>query len=193
MKLSRLAFLGSTNGSTLSALLPALQQQPFQLAVGVTNKKNCGFGQRLQQFAIPLHFLPVAQRCRKSYDQALTKLLTVYRPDLILMIGYMRIAGPEFVRHWHGKLVNIHPSLLPRHQGLMDLAVHQRVIDAGENETGCTIHLVEEQVDGGKILLQRRCQVEQSDSAATLKERVQQLEIAAWLELLERYARERQL
>jgi phosphoribosylglycinamide formyltransferase 1 len=71
-----------------------------------------------------------------------TKVLQSYKVDIVLLVGFMRIVSGDFCRSWPGKLINVHPSLLPKHAGLMDLAVHQSVIDAKDTESGCTVHQV---------------------------------------------------
>jgi phosphoribosylglycinamide formyltransferase 1 len=101
------------------------------------------------------------------------------------MIGYMRIVSEKFVEAWRGKLLNVHPSLLPAFGGLMNQKVHEAVLAAGVSETGCTIHQVTEEVDGGPIVLQKRTAVLPGDTVETLKDRVQALEQAAFVEVLQ--------
>ena len=107
--------------------------------------------------------------------------------DLILLIGYMRILSAPFVNKYKNKILNVHPSLLPAFAGGMDLNVHEEVIKSGVKETGCTIHLVDEGVDSGKIILQKKCFVSPSDTTETLKKKVQKLEGSAWVEVLKRF------
>jgi len=102
-----------------------------------------------------------------------------------LMIGYMRIVSAAFVEAWRGRLLNVHPSLLPAFGGLMNKSVHEAVLEAGVAETGCTIHQVTEDVDAGPIVLQKRCAVLPSDTVETLKDRVQALEQTAFVEVLQ--------
>jgi len=93
----------------------------------------------------------------------------------------------EFVQTWRGKLLNVHPSLLPAFGGLMNRSVHEAVLAAGVGETGCTIHQVTDEVDNGPIVLQKRCPVLPGDTAEMLKDRVQTLEQAAFVEVLQRW------
>ena len=72
---------------------------------------------------------------------------------MVMLVGFMRIVSPEFCKDWEGAVINVHPSLLPKHAGLMDLEVHQAVISASEKESGCTVHLVEGVVDAGKLIV----------------------------------------
>lgn len=118
---------------------------------------------------------------RAEYDSKVSDVLEEHDVGLVLLIGYMRILSDEFVRKWKGRVLNVHPSLLPEFAGGMDLDVHQAVIDAGKTTTGCTIHFVTEVVDGGPIAVQRRCHVEPSDTSESLKKKVQALEGPAYV------------
>jgi folate-dependent phosphoribosylglycinamide formyltransferase PurN len=101
----------------------------------------------------------------------------------------MRILSPWFCSHWHGRTLNVHPSLLPEFAGGMDSDVHEQVLAAGKQETGCTVHLVTAEVDSGPVIIQKRCRVEPEDTPLTLKKRVQRLEGAALIEAVEQYRR----
>ena len=105
----------------------------------------------------------------------MSQILENKKIDLILLIGFMRILSPGFVDRWGGKIINVHPSLLPKYAGGMNNDVHESVLAAGDKETGCTIHLVTKEVDGRPILLQKSCPVFDNDSVESLKERVQEL------------------
>jgi phosphoribosylglycinamide formyltransferase-1 len=98
----------------------------------------------------------------------------------------MRILSKEFVSSWKGKIINVHPSLLPRYAGGMSSDVHQRVLDAKDKETGCTIHVVTKDVDKGPVLIQKKCPVFRHDTVASLKKRVQKLEGEAFVEAIKK-------
>jgi phosphoribosylglycinamide formyltransferase-1 len=121
---------------------------------------------------------------REKYDMQMSGALHQAGAELVLLIGYMRIVSGSFVKEWEGKLLNVHPSLLPAFGGLMNQQVHEAVLAAGVHETGCTIHQVTEEVDGGPIVLQKRCSVLPDDTAESLKDRVQALEQLAFVEVL---------
>ncbi len=106
---------------------------------------------------------------RAEYDVALAQTINNYQPELIVLAGFMRILTPPFVREFQGRLINIHPSLLPKYQGLH---THQRAIDAGDEEHGVSVHFVTEELDGGPVILQAKVPVFADDSAETLAERV---------------------
>jgi len=106
---------------------------------------------------------------RSEFDQILADVLDDHRIGTIALAGYMRILTPAFIRRFEGRIVNIHPSLLPKYRGL---DTHQRVLDAGDTVSGCTVHLVTEELDAGEILGQVEVPVEPEDTAQTLAQRV---------------------
>lgn len=106
---------------------------------------------------------------RESFDEAMIEVIDAYRPDLVILAGFMRILTPGFVRHFSGRLLNIHPSLLPKYQGLH---THQRALDAGDSEHGATVHFVTEELDGGPPILQAAVFIEPGDTAETLAQKV---------------------
>ena len=106
---------------------------------------------------------------RAAYDQDLIATIDQHQPDLVVLAGFMRILTPGFVRHYAGRLLNIHPSLLPKYKGLH---THQRALEAGDREHGCSVHFVTEELDGGPLVVQAVVPVESDDSAQTLAQRV---------------------
>ena len=110
---------------------------------------------------------------RESFDRAVAAVLDRYEPDLIILAGFMRILSPWFVQHYEGRVLNIHPALLPAYPGL---DTHQRVLDAGEEWHGSTVHFVTEELDGGPRILQGRLAVNPEETAEQLCERVQTIE-----------------
>ncbi len=184
-----LAILGSTRGTDMQSIIDAIHSGALNARIEVvtSNKADAYILERAKQYNIPAVFLDPKGLSREQYDQKLSTAVEQYTPDLILLIGYMKILSFGFVREWKGKIWNVHPSLLPKFAGGMDLNVHQAVIDAGEIETGCTIHEVDEGVDSGKIILQKSCVVEPTDTADTLKAKVQKLEGEAFVEALQSY------
>tara|TARA_R100000027_G_scaffold9275_4_gene6687 strand:- start:17747 stop:18346 length:600 start_codon:yes stop_codon:yes gene_type:complete len=178
--------LGSTRGSALRPIVQEWHNNTLgvDLSVVVSNRKSAGILEFAQEEKIPAVHVTAKDRDRIEFDRAVSAVLHEHGVQLVLMIGYMRIVSPPFVEEWRGRLLNIHPSLLPRHGGLMDLDVHRSVLAANDTETGCTLHLAEEEVDAGKIVLQKRCPVLPSDTPETLKDKVQKLEGDSFLELL---------
>jgi len=106
---------------------------------------------------------------REAFDSALIELIDAFKPQLVVLAGFMRILSADFVRHYEGRLLNIHPSLLPKYKGMH---THQRALDAGDSEHGCSVHFVTEELDGGPLVVQAVVPVESDDSAQTLAQRV---------------------
>lgn len=106
---------------------------------------------------------------REDFDRALVDCIDGYQPDLVILAGFMRILTPVFVRHFHGRLLNIHPSLLPNYPGLH---THQRALDAGDKQAGATVHFVTEELDGGPPIVQACVDIKEGDTADSLATRV---------------------
>lgn len=126
-------------------------------------------GRGLEAFALA----PAAFGSREAFEDALAERLDAARPDLVVLAGFMRILGPRFVAHYRGRMLNIHPSLLPKFKGLH---THRRALEAGELAHGCSIHLVTDELDGGPVVLQGRVAVRPDDDEASLSARVQAIE-----------------
>jgi phosphoribosylglycinamide formyltransferase-1 len=183
----RVAVLGSTRGTAMQGILDAIAAHTLdevKLVRVISDKVTAPILDRATKYKIPTLFIDPKGKTREAFDEEVTAFLREDRVDLILMIGYMRIVSDSFIEAWRGRMLNIHPSLLPKHGGLMNRAVHEAVLNAKETETGCTIHQVTEEVDGGEIVLQKTCPVLPGDSVDALKDRVQLLEQQAFVEVL---------
>ena len=182
----RLGILGSTRGTNLAALTEAIRSKQLDAAIHlvVSNKPDAMILERARENGLPAQFIDAAGLTREAYDQKVSEAFTLAQVDLIVLIGYMRIISADFIDHWQDRIINVHPSLLPDFAGLMDLAVHQAVIDAGVLETGCTVHYVTKEVDAGPVLIQKKCPVLATDTAPLLKARVQQMEGTALVEAI---------
>ncbi len=187
MRPIRLAILGSTNGSIVPALINQLSNLPVEVGLIISNKSSVGLVEKAQLLSLPYLIITANKRSREAYDQVLTETLKTHQIDLILLVGFMRILSSQFVNDWHDKILNVHPSLLPKHAGLMDLAVHQAAIDAGDQMSGCSVHIVTDQVDGGEILAQKSCSITARETATSLKEKVQTLEALAMAEAVKKW------
>ena len=169
---TRCVVLISGRGSNLSAILQAAQapDYPAMIAGVVSNKADAPGLQLARDAGIPVSVVPNADYPdRASYDQALQAAVDAYAPDLVVLAGFMRILTPEFVAHYAGRMINIHPSLLPSFTGLH---THQRALDAGARLHGCTVHFVTAALDHGPIVAQAAVPVHDDDNAATLAARV---------------------
>ncbi len=162
----------SGRGSNLQALIHARQQQQLNVHFGavISNRPDALGLQFAKGNGITTEVVDHTRfEGREAYDLALIESIDQYQPDLVVLAGFMRILTPAFVHHYRGRLLNIHPSLLPRHRGLH---THQQALDAGDREHGASVHFVTEELDGGPVFLQVRVPVLEGDSAESLAERV---------------------
>ena len=169
---SRLVVLISGGGSNLQAFIDASADPayPCEVVAVISNRAGVFGLERAARAGIPAEVLDhTAFPTREAFDVALADRIDAHRPDLVILAGFMRILTPGFIRRYAGRLLNIHPSLLPKYPGLH---THQRAIDAGDAEAGATVHLVTEELDGGPVILQARVQVLPGDTADTLAARV---------------------
>ena len=176
----RVAVLGSTRGSNLVPILDAIAAGPLRgasVSIVISNKSDAGILDKAKSAGIPSFFVPSAGRKREDFDSDVCSLLDQHKVDLVVLIGFMRILGADFVARYAWRIINVHPSLLPDFGGLMDLDVHKAVLNSGKTVSGCTVHFVDNGVDTGEILWQSACVAEPgSDTPETLKARVQRLE-----------------
>ena len=182
----KLGVIGSTNGTDLQAVLDAVESGELNAEVSVvlSNQKNAYILERAENYNVPAVFVSHKGKTREEFDAEMTGVLKEYGVGLVLLVGFMRILSAGFCREWQNKLLNVHPSLLPKYAGGMDTNVHKEVLKNGDTQTGCTIHFVTDEVDGGPILVQKKCNVESDDTAETLKIKVQQLEGEAFIEVI---------
>ena len=172
----RIVVLISGSGSNLQAVLDDLAgaDAPAEVVAVISNKAEAYGLERARSAGIETRALDHRSFAdRAAYDQALIEQIDAFTPDLVLLAGFMRILTATFVTHFHGRLLNIHPSLLPKYKGLQ---THQRALDAGDAEAGASIHFVTEELDGGPLVLQGRVVVHPDDDADSLATRVQQQE-----------------
>lgn len=166
----------SGSGSNLQAIIDACSSGfiPGKISAVIANKASAYGLVRASDAGITTQVLShKTYASRDHYDEALIDAIDQHQPDLVVLAGFMRILTPAFVQHYAGRLLNIHPSLLPKYQGLN---THQRAIDAGDSEHGCSVHFVTEQLDGGPVILQAKVPLFSDDDATTLAERVHEQE-----------------
>ena len=182
----KLAVIGSTNGTDLVPVVSAINSGELLASVEVviSNNELSGILKKASAYGIEGHFICHKNKKRDVFDLEMSQILESKKIDLILLVGFMRILSSDFVSSWKGKIMNVHPSLLPKYAGGMNENVHQQVLDAKDKETGCTIHLVTAKVDEGPILVQKKCVVGPEDTVDSLKNRVQKLEGEAFIEAI---------
>ena len=182
----RLGVLGSTNGTDLQAILDAVSAGELDavVAVVISNLTGAYILERAEINNVSAFFISHKGKKREEFDGEITAVLKEHSVDLVLLIGFMRILSPEFCRVWQDRILNVHPSLLPKYAGGMDINVHEEVLKNKDTETGCTIHFVNEVVDAGPILIQKKCNVDPDDTVDSLKTKVQTLEGEAFIEAI---------
>ena len=183
----QLGVLGSTRGTDLQAILDSIKSGDLNADVSVvlSNRKNAYILKRAENHSVPALFISHKGKPREEFDSEMTVVLKEHNVDLVLLIGFMRILSAGFCQKWRNRLLNVHPSLLPKYACGMDTNVHKEVLKNGETETGCTIHFVTDEVDGGPILIQKKCAVDSDDTVASLKAKVQTLEGKAFIEAIQ--------
>lgn len=178
--MKRIVVLVSGNGSNLQAMIDACKLKKINgtLSAVFSNKADAFGLERAREVGIPAHALTVSQFVdRAAFDRQLMHEIDAYAPDLVVLAGYMRILSPEFVAHYSGRLLNIHPSLLPKYPGLH---THRQMLENGDEEHGTSVHFVTDELDGGPVILQAKIPVFEGDDEDEITARVQHQEHAIY-------------
>ena len=178
--MKNIVVLISGSGSNLQALIDACEQKriPGTIRAVFSNKADAFGLERAREAGIPQHALAASQfASREAFDRELMHEIDAYAPDVVVLAGYMRILSAEFVQHYQGKLLNIHPSLLPKYPGLN---THRQALDNGDTEHGTSVHFVTEELDGGPVILQAKVPVFDGDDEEESTSRVQAQEHAIY-------------
>jgi phosphoribosylglycinamide formyltransferase-1 len=176
----RIAVLISGRGSNMRALLDASTKGalPAKISLVISNRADAEGLQTAREAGVETACIAHADYpTREAFDAALVERLQQIQPDLVALAGFMRILTPVFITPFAGRLLNIHPSLLPKYPGLH---THQRAIDAGDREAGSTVHFVTPELDGGPPVLQARVPIRADDTADSLAQRVLEMEHAIY-------------
>jgi phosphoribosylglycinamide formyltransferase-1 len=166
----------SGNGSNLQAIIDQISEQKIhaKIAAVFSNRVDAYGLERAKLSNTPAIFIDhKAFDCRDSYDAYMRKEIDKYSPDLIVLAGFMRILSADFVQHYQGRMLNIHPSLLPKYKGLN---THQRAVDEGDTEHGASVHFVTPDLDGGPVVLQSKVPIFPDQTTDELSQRVQEQE-----------------
>ena len=174
----RIGVLASTKATSSQALIDAIAAKKVNAVISVliSNKQDAYALERARNNNIKAVFIDSKGKEREQYDKEVAAELDKNKVDLILLIGYMRILSPWFVRRYKNRIMNIHPSLLPAFAGGMDRDVHQEVLNSKAKVTGCTLHFVDESIDAGPIIMQQQVRIEKNETVDSLKEKVQKAE-----------------
>ena len=167
----KLGVLGSTKGTDLQAIIDAIDNGKLNATVEIviSNVPDAYILTRAENNGIPHHYLSHINKNREEFDDEISELLKKSNVDLVLLIGFMRILSSKFCNEWKDRVINVHPSLLPKYAGGMDINVHEEVLKNGDRETGCTIHFVTDTVDGGPILIQKKCTVSKNETTTIIE------------------------
>ncbi|MBI3034883.1 phosphoribosylglycinamide formyltransferase [Candidatus Woesearchaeota archaeon] len=174
----RLGVLASTKATDMQAIIDAIISKKLNavISVVISNKADAYALERAEKHNIKAVFIDPKGREREQYDREIAKILDESKVDLILLIGYMRFLSPWFVNKYKNRIMNIHPSLLPKYAGGMDKDVHAEVLKNREKVTGATLHFVDEGADTGPIIMQKEVKIENDETIGSLKEKVQKAE-----------------
>jgi len=176
----------SGNGSNLQAIIDYSSIGGYQLCAVISNRADAFGLQRATRAGIATRLLDhKAFTSREAFDAQLMQEIDAFRPDLVVLAGFMRILSSGFVQHYAGRLLNIHPSLLPDYKGIN---THQRVLDAGEPQHGVSVHFVTPELDGGPVIRQAVINVTADDTRDSLAQRVAIEEHKIYPEVIEWFA-----
>lgn len=168
----QIVILISGNGSNLQAIIDQIEDNdlPIQIAAVISNKADAYGLQRADIAGIATRVIDnKAYESRDAFDAAVQQTIDKYAPDLVVLAGFMRILTDDFVNHYLGKMINIHPSLLPEYRGLN---THQRAIDDKKKHHGASVHYVTPELDDGPIILQSAVSIDENDDATSLAQKV---------------------
>jgi phosphoribosylglycinamide formyltransferase 1 len=171
--LKKVGVLISGRGSNLGALIAAQKDAPYRIVLVITNVADAGGLKRAAHAGIPTLVVPHQGKTREEFDAELDRAFTAAGVEIVCLAGFMRILSDGFARAWEGKLINIHPSLLPAYKGMR---VHERVIEAGEAQSGASVHFVVPELDAGPVIAQASVPVHPADTAEILAARVLEVE-----------------
>lgn len=190
----KIAVLASTNGTDLQAIIDEMKagkMEGIELSVVISNKQ-CYAIERADKQGYKTKVFNDKTLSSDARDIAMKTFLKEMGVDLVVLIGYMRILSPVFVKAFEGKIINVHPALdLKKYggEGFFGGNVHKAVLEAGEKESGCTIHFVTEDVDAGPIIDQAKVDIEEGETVDSLKDKVQAVEKKLYPEVIRRFAR----
>jgi phosphoribosylglycinamide formyltransferase-1 len=180
----RVAILISGRGSNMRALIE--QASGYEVVLVASNNPHAAGLDYARSAGIPTWTRDSKSVPREQFDAALSSALSDQRVGIVALAGYMRLLSNHFVEEWRGRIVNIHPSLLPKYPGLDS---HGRVLAAGDTVTGCSVHIVTEEVDAGEVIAQAEVPIEPDDDAASLEQRVLAAEHQLYPQALREFVR----
>ena len=187
----RIGILSSTRATNMEAIVSAIKSKKLNavISIVISNKKEAYALERAENHKIKAVFIDSKNKEREEFDREVAKVLEQNNVDLILLIGYMKFLSLWFVNKYKNRIMNIHPSLLPKYAGGMDKDVHAEVLKNKEKITGATLHFVDEGKDTGPIILQKEVKIENNETIDSLKEKVQKAEQSIIIKAIDLYSR----
>ena len=185
--MSNIVVLISGNGSNLQAIIDSVKNGAIEgrISAVISNRPGVFGLERAEKAGIPAITVDHTEYAsRTDFEQAISQAIDQFQPDVLVLAGFMRILSSDFVQHYLGKMLNIHPSLLPKYPGLN---THRRVLENGDKEHGTSVHFVTAELDGGPIIAQRSIHVTADDTEESLQQKIQQQEhklypeVVSWL------------
>jgi len=191
-KTFKIAVLASTNGTDLQAIIDEMEagkMEGIELSAVLSNKK-CYALKRAKEQGYKTFYIDPKDKSKEEFDEKLIEILIDLEIDLIVSVGYMKILSKKFINKFSRKVINVHPSLIPKYsgKGFFGANVHKAVLESGDKESGMTIHYLDEGVDSGEIIMQKTCKVSENESPESLKEKVQALEKKYYPEVIRNLA-----
>lgn len=186
----KIAFLSSSGGTNLQSFIEAQKSGELaavEICCLITDKALCGAAKIARDNKIKVYFYDPGLLEPGPFQQSILDTLDYFQVDLVVLGGFMKILSPGIVEKYRDRILNVHPSLLPKHAGKMSPKVYEEVLAADETETGMTVHLVDEGLDTGKILLQKSVPVDPGDTVESLKAKVQSLEKEWYPKIMSEY------
>lgn len=172
--MKKLVVFASGSGSNFQAIIDGIEKNEINAEISglITDRLESGAAARAKKHRIP--YLEINDKNPEQFSNKVIEQLNVWDPDLIVLAGFLRKVSDSIIHRYQNKIINIHPSLLPKYggKGFHGLNVHTAVIESGDIESGCTVHFVNEEYDRGEIIMQKRVQVHDNDTPTTLAARV---------------------
>lgn len=172
--MKKLVVFASGSGSNFQAIIDGIEKKEIKAQISglITDRLGSGAVERAKKHRIP--YLEIPEKNPELFSKIVLEQLNDWNPDLIVLAGFLRKVSDSIVQRYNNKIINIHPSLLPKYggKGFYGLNVHKAVLEAGDLESGCTVHYVNEEFDRGNIILQKRVEVRVNDTPITLAARV---------------------
>ncbi len=176
MKRIRVVVLVSGGGTNLQSIIDASENGRInaEVVLVISNIENAYALERARKHGIDAMFISDKKKKRRAHEEEMAEVIDRYNVDLIVLAGYLKMFTPFFIRRYHGKIINIHPALLPLFggEGMYGQKVHKAALDLGVKVSGCSVHFVDESIDGGPIIAQKAVKIEEDDTPETLAERI---------------------